>query len=104
MSTTFKIALFFFLLLILAGLFFGLARDLYSTERGVVRGAIVEVAPSRAHNKQPGVEPPKLTVRLADGAVVSVATQLTDGLAAGQEIDITEMVMPWGQVWYKRRE
>lgn len=92
MSTTFKIPL-----------FFGLARDLYSTERGVVKGKVVEVVATSATVKSPPASPPHLKVQIAGGATVNVATTDTSGLAAGAEIDVTEMVMPWGQVWYKRR-
>jgi hypothetical protein len=96
MSTTFKIALFFFLLLILAGLMFGLARDLYSIERGVVRGTVIEVNPSISMHKPSSLSTPNIKVRLADGAVAVAAAKQTVGLTAGAEIDVTEMIMPWG--------
>jgi hypothetical protein len=103
MTSPFKVALVLFLLVLAIGIAFGVAHDLYSTEQGVVTATVVEARGLINRNKPSETIPPKLTVRLADGSVVSVATTGVEGLKEGAQVEVTEMVMPWGQVWYKRR-
>jgi hypothetical protein len=100
-ATTIKLVLFFAVLAI--GIAFGVARDLYSFERSVVKGVVVDYNPGGTSPKSPGLTPASIKARLADGAIVTVATKEVTGPAAGSEIDITELVTPWGQIWYKQR-
>jgi hypothetical protein len=97
-----KIGLALFMLVLLAGIAFGLGRDFYSTERGVVKGVVVSADAGGTEFKSQSARPPRFKVRLADGAVVDVATTNAKSVPNGGEIDVTELVTPWGQVWYKQ--
>jgi hypothetical protein len=96
-----SIAIGLFLVLLVIGAMFGVARDLYSRERAIVKGTIVEVDTGGAANKALPLRSPSLKVKLAGGGIIDVAVTGTDGMSAEQSVDVAEMVMPWGQVWYK---
>lgn len=99
MSKTFVIGIFLGLLAV--ALAFGIARDLYSSERRVVTGEIIEIKPLRQDFKATLIRPPQLKVRLDDGTVVDAGTSSVAGLSLGAKISVSEMVMPWGQIWYR---
>ncbi len=99
MSKALAIGLFFALLAV--GVAFGVARDLYSRERGQLKGVVVAVDAGGQDFKSPAIRAPKLKVRLDDGQTVDVVTSQTVGIQSGETLTITELVMPWGQVWYK---
>ena len=90
-----------FILVIAICVAFGVARDLYSRERGTVRGTVVEAETGSTSPKSPGLTPTKIRAKLANGEVVDVVTKETRAIAPGTEIEISERVTPWGQVWYK---
>ncbi|MBK9078512.1 MAG: hypothetical protein WBP38_04885 [Hyphomicrobium sp.] len=102
MSKSLGIAL--FLALLLVGVAFGVARDLYSYERGQLTGDVVEVIRGERDNKSFAVRTPRLHVRLADGRTVYVAVTEPQLFKTGDTISLSEMVMPWGQVWYKLKQ
>ena len=83
---------------------FGIARDLYSSERTVLKGAVVSADAGGQAHKSSLIRAPNLKVRLEDGQTVDVSVTHTTGFAAGTAINVTEMVMPWGQVWYRLKE
>ena len=99
MSKTLAIAL--FLGLLLAGVAMGIARDLYSLKRGETSGEVVEVIASSQDYKSPAISTPFLKARLADGRTVDIAITNPQRFKAGDTVSLVEMVMPWGQVWYK---
>jgi hypothetical protein len=99
MSKAFAIGL--FLALLAVGVMFGVARDVYSRERAVVKGVITETNPGGAASKAQPLRGPGMKVRLESGTVVDVAVTSTSGFTGGQTVSVSEMVMPWGQVWYK---
>jgi hypothetical protein len=99
MSKSFAIGL--FLTLLAVGVMFGVARDVYSRERSVVKGTVTETDPGGAPNKSLPLRGPTMKVRLENGSIVDVAVTQTSGITTGQTVSISEMVMPWGQVWYK---
>jgi len=93
-----------FFALLAVGIAFGLARDLLSREQGNSTGTVLSFDAGWPRPKWLPGTPPHFTVRLADGAVVSVATTDPRGAPPGSEIRITEWVTPWGQVWYTQRD
>ncbi len=99
MSKAFAIVL--FLALLTVAVMFGVARDIYSRERSVIKGTVTQTNPGGAANKALPLRSPAIQVRLETGAVIDVAVTQTSGFAAGQSVNVSEMVMPWGQVWYK---
>lgn len=99
MSKTVVIVL--FLLLLVAAAAFGVARDLYSSERRVATGEIIEIKPMHQDYKATLIRPPRLKVKLEDGAIVDVSTSSVDGLTVGTTVSVSEMAMPWGQIWYR---
>lgn len=98
MSKGLAIALFLGLLVV--GIAFGIARDLYSTQRAELSGEVIEVNAGGRDYKSPSSRSPTLKVRLSDGRVVDVSTTTTVGIQTGQTVSVLEMVMPWGQLWY----
>lgn len=86
--------------LLVVGIAFGVARDLYSREARVLEGEIVTIKPPTKDFKSAIVSSPRLKVRLDDGVTVDVSTASVTGLSTGQRIAVSEMVMPWGQIWY----
>lgn len=84
-----------------AGLMYGVARDLYSHERAVLRGTIATVNVGTSGHKTTPVTASSLDVTLDDGRTVHVMEPLVAGLATGNAVTISEMATPWGQVWYK---
>jgi hypothetical protein len=102
MSKTVVIAL--FLALLAAGIALGVARDLYSRERAHLTGDVIEVIPGGHGYKSYAVRTPMLKVRLADGRTVDVAITEPQRFKAGATVELSEMVMPWGQVWYKLKQ
>ena len=96
-----SVAITLFLALLVVAAAFGLARDLYSRERATLAGVVVDVEETRTTVKSPTINPPSLKVRLDGGATVAVAVKQTHGIKTGDTITVSEMVMPWGQVWYK---
>ena len=99
MLKTFAIGL--FLALLAVGVMFGIARDLYSRERAVVKGVVIETDAGGAASKAQPLRSPTMKVRLEDNSIVDVAVTQISGIANGQTVDVAQMVMPWGQVWYK---
>lgn len=95
------LALIAFICVLLAGLAAGLARDLYSAERAVVGGEIVEVNAGGQDYKSPAVRTANLKVRLTDGRTVTTSITEPQRFRPGATVALAEMVMPWGQVWYK---
>ena len=102
MPKTFWLGL--FILVLAVGVAFGVARDFYSRERGIVRGTVVETDTGSTSPKSPGLTPTKILAKLANGSVVDVATKSAKAFAPGSEIDIVELVTPWGLVWYKLKD
>ena len=98
-----KIGLALFMLVLLAGIALGLGRDLYSSERGVVKGVVVDADPGGTGFKSQSAKPSRFKVRLPGGAIVDVATTNAHSVPNGGDIEVTELVTPWGQVWYKQR-
>jgi hypothetical protein len=96
-----SLAIGLFLLMLAVGVMFGIARDLYSRERGIVKGTVAEIDAGGAASKAQPLRGPCVKVKLADGSIVDVAVTGTSGLKANQTVEVVEMVMPWGQVWYK---
>jgi hypothetical protein len=92
-----------FVLLLAAGLASGLGRDLFSTERSTLKGVVQSFEAGTALPKWLPATPPRYKVLLLDGQIVNVATTSGAPVPIGSEIDITEWVTPWGQVWYTQR-
>ncbi len=99
-----KLWIVLFLALLAAGIAWGLARDLFSRERGTLAGTVVSVDLGNATPKWFPATPPRFKVRLSDGRLVDVATRNPASISVGGEISITEWVTPWGQVWYTQRD
>lgn len=95
------LALIAFICVLLAGLAAGLARDLYSAERAVLKGVIVAVDAGGQAYKSPILRAPSLKVRLEDGRMVEASATQVTGIQIGQTVEVLEMAMPWGQLWYK---
>lgn len=93
-----------FIVVLAIGVAFGVARDFYSQDRGVVKGVVVDSETGSTSPKSPGLTPTKIRARLAGGAVIDVATRETRAYTPGTEIDILERVTPWGLVWYKLKD
>ena len=99
MSKTFAICL---VVAVLVGcLAFGVARDLYSTQRAKLTGEVVEVNAGAHDFKSSIVRAPSLTVKLSDGRIVHVATTSVASVQVGANVSVLEMATPWGQVWYQ---
>ena len=99
MPKTMAIAL--FMALLVAGAMFGIARDLYSRERAVIKATVIEADAGGSASKAQSLRSPSLKVRLDGGSIVDVAVTDISGLSAGQAVSVAEMLMPWGQVWYQ---
>ena len=95
------IAFAIFLALLIAGLFYGVARDHYSREQAVMEGSVTSITASTGGHKTTPPTASSLEVTLKDGRTVHVLAPLVAGLAAGSAVTISEMATPWGQVWYK---
>lgn len=93
-----------FLVLLAAGVAWGLARDLFSREKGVLAGTVVGIDLGNPAPKWFPRTPPKYRVRLPDGRLVDAATKNPHSLAIGADISLTEWMTPWGQVWYTQRD
>jgi hypothetical protein len=93
-----------FLLVLLAGLIWGLVHDFLSKEQATLKGIVTEIDFGRAPPKSFPANPPHLKVRLADGSLVTVATKNPGKVPVGSEIIVTEWVTPWGQLWYTQRD
>ncbi|HPG89064.1 MAG TPA: hypothetical protein PLD46_05390 [Hyphomicrobium sp.] len=90
-----------FIAILAAGLMYGVARDLYSSERAVLSGTVASVTAATSGHKTTPVTASSLEVALADGRTIHVAAPDVGGLSNGQGVQISEMTTPWGQVWYK---
>lgn len=101
MTRNFSIALAAFITLLAIGVVFGLARDLYSTERAVLKGSVAAIDAGGQAFKSPLIRAPSLKVRLEDGRTVEASATQVTGIQIGQTIEVLEMAMPWGQLWYK---
>lgn len=99
-----RMAIALFLLVLIVGIAFGISRDLFSRERGVLKGVVTDADTGKAIPKWLPATPPRYKVRLADGRVVDVAMTSAQSVAIGGAITITEWVTPWGQVWYTQRD
>jgi hypothetical protein len=93
-----------FLLLLAAGVAWGLGRDLFSRQRDTLKGIVTSVDPGYARPKWFPATPPRYKARLPDGRSIDVATTNASSVPIGGEIEITEWVTPWGQVWYTQRD
>ena len=99
-----KIWIVLFLVLLAAGVAWGLARDLLSRETAVLTGTVVGLDPGNALPKWFPPTPPRYKARLPDGRIVDVATQNPLNRVIGANISLTEWMTPWGQVWYTQRD
>ena len=90
-----------FLALLVTAAAFGVARDLYSREQAQLKGSVVAIKPIAQDFKSSLIRAPSLTIRLEDGRTVDVTVTDTAGIAAGVTVNVAEMVMPWGQLWYR---
>jgi hypothetical protein len=93
-----------FLFVLAAGVAWGLARDLFSRENGVLSGTVVGVDLGNSFPKSLPPTPPRFKVRLTDGRIVDVATANPHSLSVGAAIAVTEWMTPWGEVWYTQRD
>jgi hypothetical protein len=93
-----------FLSLLAAGVAWGIARDLFSRQRGTMVGVVTAVDLGNAIPKWVPAAPPRYTVRLPDGRMIDAATKTPRSVPVGGDITITEWVTPWGQVWYTQRD
>lgn len=98
-----KTAAFVLLVCVLvAGLMYGVARDLYSHERAVLNGTIASItAATGGGHKSTPPSAASFEAALDDGRTVHVITPDVSGLAKDSRVTISEMATPWGQVWYK---
>ncbi len=94
----------FFLTLLVAGIALGLARDLFSRQRGALSGTVIGVDLGNPLPKWFPATPPSYKVRLADDRLIDVATKTPHAVPLGGAISVTEWVTPWGQVWYTQRD
>lgn len=101
MARNFALALGAFAALVALGVAFGMARDLYSTERGILSGEVARIDMVGQAYKSPTLKAPALVVKLDDGRRVEVAARSGAAIAIGQRVSVVEMAMPWGQLWYK---
>jgi hypothetical protein len=72
-----------FLLLLLAGIAWGLARDIFSRERRALSGTVVAIDLGSAVPKWLTPTPPRLKVRLQDGTLIDVAAKNPPGASMG---------------------
>lgn len=93
-----------FVCVLVAGLMYGVARDLYSHERAVLNGTIASVtdATGGGHKSTPPTAA-SFEATLDDGRTVHVMATDVSGLALGGAVTISQMATPWGQLWYKRK-
>jgi hypothetical protein len=96
-----KLAILLFLMLLIAGVAYGLMHDFGSRPRGIVRAIIVQADGAIFPHKAPSPTPLKLTAQLDDGKRVAVRTSQSKLPSLGSDVELTEMVSPWGQVWYQ---
>lgn len=91
-----------FVCVLVAGLMYGVARDLYSHERAVLSGTIARITdPTGGGHKSTPPTASSFEATLQDGRSVHVMSPNVSGLATGGAVTISEMATPWGQVWYK---
>jgi|SRR5690349_7679109 hypothetical protein len=93
-----------FLTVLVAGVAWGLARDIFSRPRATRSGTVVSVDFGNPLPKWLPATPPRYKVRLDDGSLVDAATREPQRFAVGSAISLTEWVTPWGQVWYTQRD
>ena len=93
-----------FLLLLAAGIAWGIARDLFSRPRGTVVGIVTAVDHGYPLPKWYPPTPPRYTARLPDGRLIQVAAKIPLNLTVGASITVTELMTPWGQIWYRQRD
>ena len=92
MPKTMAIAL--FMALLVAGAMFGIARDLYSRERAVIKGTVVEIDAGGTANKSQSLRSPSLKVRLDSGSTVDVAITDVSGLTRARSSLIESVGVP----------
>lgn len=95
------IAFALFIVVLAAGLMYGVARDLYSSERAVLTGTVASVRAGTDAHKSTPVTASSVEVTLDDGRKIRVAVPAIGGLSEGAAVRISEMTTPWGKVWYK---
>lgn len=96
-----KLLIVAFLLLLVAGIAFGVGRDLYSTHVAMHDATVIRAVNSGQKHKSPTTEVAHLIVLLADGR--EVRADATSPLpTAGSSVRIEELAMPWGQVWFRQ--
>ncbi len=96
-----KLAVLLLLILLIAGVAYSLAHDFGSRPRGIVRAIIVEADGAMFPHKAPSPMPIKLTAQLENGTRVAVRTRNSKLPSIGRDVELTEMVSPWGQIWYQ---
>ncbi len=99
-----KIWVVLFLLLLAVGIAFGVARDVLSRPQGTVLGIVTAIDLGHALPKSFPPTTPGYTVRLPDGQLVRVAAKIPLSLPVGASITLTELMTPWGQIWYRQRD
>ncbi|MFT3733129.1 MAG: hypothetical protein QM780_17210 [Hyphomicrobium sp.] len=93
-----------FLVLLAAGVAWGLARDLLSRKTAELTGTVVGVDRGNPAPKWFPATPPRYKVRLPNASLVDVAAKNPVSVPVGGSISITEWMTPWGQVWYTQRD
>ena len=99
-----KIWVVLFLLLLAVGIGFGVARDLLSRQQGTVVGIVTALDFGNPQPKWYPATPPHYPARLPDGRLVAVAAKTPLNIPVGASITLTEMMTPWGQIWYRQRD
>ena len=93
-----------FFAVLAAGVAYGLASELLSTERGRVEGTVIDHRAGGTSFKSFGVDAARYKVRLAGGREVLARPGGGAVIAPGNPIALTEWVTPWGQLWYTQRD
>lgn len=76
-------------------------RDLTSRERRSLDAVVTAFVPQFANESRTVPLPGDVEVMLRDGRSLRLSLLTSDEVKAGSHVRVSEMVAPWGAVWYR---
>lgn len=90
-----------FLLAVAGAIALTFARDLTSRERRRLAATVVAYHAQSGNESRTIPIPGDIEVRLADGRTLRLSLREDRQVKPGSEATVTEMVAPWGAIWYR---
>lgn len=80
---------------------FAFARDVTSKERQRLDGVITAYYAQSGNESRTVPIPGDAAVRLDDGRTLRLGLRTADDVKPGTRVKVSEMIAPWGAVWYR---